>query len=71
MKVLQYPEHIGVYHGREPLIEYKLPPHGVKNQKFYSRSAAAEAHEPRDRKNPTGEEEKILRGVSETAWTPT
>jgi transposase len=65
VKVLRYPDHIKVYHRRELLIEYELPPFGVKNKKFYPPGRPRPRHEPRDRKNRTGDEEKILRGFSE------
>jgi len=67
VKVLRYPDHIKVYHRRQVLIEYELPPLGVKNKKFYPPGRPRPRHEPKDRKNPTGDEEKILRGFSEKA----
>jgi hypothetical protein len=66
VKVLQYPDHIKIYHGRELLAEYQFPPFGVKNEKFYPPGVPRPKHEPRDLKNRTGEEEKILRSISET-----
>jgi hypothetical protein len=66
VKVLRYPDHIKIYHRRELLIEYPLPPVEVKNQKFYPPDRPKPRHEPRDRKNRTGEEEKILRSMSQT-----
>ena len=66
VKVLRYPDHIKVYHRRELLIEYALPPFGMKNKKFYPPGRPRPRHEPKDRKNPSGDEEKILRGFSET-----
>ena len=64
--MLRYPDHIKIYHRRELLIEYELPPVSVKNQKFYPPDKPKPRREPRDRKNRTGEEEKILRSMSET-----
>ena len=66
VKVLRYPDHIKIYHRRELLIEYALAPVEVKNQKFYPPDRPKPKHEPRDRKNRTGEEENILRSMSET-----
>ena len=66
VKVLRYPDHIKIYHRRELLIEYELPPVEVKNKKFYPPDRPRPGHQPKDRKNPTGEEEKILRSFSET-----
>lgn len=65
VKVLRYPDHIKVYHRRELLIEYVLPPFGVKNNKFYPPGRPRPRHEPRNRKNRTCDEEKILRSFSE------
>jgi hypothetical protein len=69
VKVLRYPDHIKIYHSRELLIEYKLPAIEVKNKKFYPPDRPQPGHEPKDRKNPTGDEEKILRRVSENLDT--
>ena len=66
VKVLRYPDHIKIYHRRELLIEYELPSVEVKNKKFYPPDRPKPRHEPKDRKNPTVEEEKILRSFSET-----
>ena len=38
----------------------------MKNKKFYPPDRPEPRHEPRDRKNRTGEEETILRSMSET-----
>jgi len=66
VKVLRYPDHLKMYHRRELLIEYPLPPVEVKNEKFYPPGRPEPRHEPKDRKRPTGEEEKILRSFSKT-----
>jgi transposase len=66
VKVLRYPDHIKIYHRRELLTEYALPSVEVKNKKFYPPDRPRPRHEPRDRKNRTGEEEKILRSSSQT-----
>jgi hypothetical protein len=65
VKVLRYPDHIKIYHRRELLIEYTLPPVEAKNKKFYPPDRPQPRRQPKDRKNPTGEEEKILRSFSE------
>ncbi|RPI70869.1 MAG: helix-turn-helix domain-containing protein [Desulfobacteraceae bacterium] len=64
VKVLQYPDRIRIYHQREMLIEYPLASFEVKNQKFFPPDRPHPRHEPKDRKNPTDNEEKILRGFS-------
>ena len=66
VKVLRYPDHIQIYHRRQLLIEYPLPPVQVKNQKFYPPDRPRPRYEPRNRKNRTGDEENILRSMSET-----
>jgi len=65
VKLLRYPDRIGIYYQRRLLIEYELAPLEVKNQKFFPPGQPQPRHEPKDRKNPTGDEEKILRRFSE------
>lgn len=67
VKVLQYPDHIKIYHQRELLIEYALPSFEVKNKKFYPLDRPRPRHEPKNRRNPTDDEEKIVRSASKTA----
>ncbi len=66
VKILCYPDHLKIYHRRELLIEYPLPPVEVKNKKFYPLGRPEPRHQPKDRKHPSGEEEKILRSSSKT-----
>ncbi len=66
VKVLQYPDQIKIYHQRELLIEYGLASFEVKNEKFYPPDRPRPKHEPKNRKNPTDNEEIILRNSSET-----
>ena len=63
-RVLQYPDHIKVYHQRNLLIEYKLAPEDVKNQKIYPPGHPKPKHQPSNRKKPTDAEEKKLRSAS-------
>jgi len=63
--ILQYSKSIKIYHQRQLLAEYKLPPHGVKNQKFYPEGMSKPRYQPKHRSKPTAEEEKALRDVSE------
>jgi transposase len=67
VKVLQYPNRIKIYHQRELLIEYDLASFEVKNKKFSPPDRPPPRHEPKNRKNPTDDEERILRNFSETA----
>lgn len=69
VKLLRYPDHLKIYHRRELLIEYPVPPVGVKNEKFYPPDRPKPKHQPKDRRHPTGEEEKILRSLSTTLDT--
>ncbi len=66
VKVLQYSDSIQIYHRRNLLVQYKLPPDGVKNQPFrpQGNGAPKTQNKPKYRKKPTASEEKKLRGVS-------
>ena len=64
VKVIQFPDRIKIYHKRNMLIEYELPPEDVKNQKFYPPDRPPPVYQPKNRKKPTVNEEKILRSVS-------
>lgn len=70
VKVIEYGDSIKIYHGRELLIEYQLPPYGVKNTAVSPPGEPRTKYQPRDLKRPTADEEKKLRSVSETidAW---
>ena len=63
--VLEYSNHIEIYHGRELLIEYPLPPDGVKNQIFRPEGYKGTIYQPKNRKKSTETEEKNLRSLSE------
>jgi len=61
--VLQYTDQLKIYHGRQLLGEYDLPPHGTKNETFYPRGHHKPAQQPKWRKKPSGYEEKKLRAT--------
>lgn len=63
--VLEYGERLKVYRQRELLIEYPLPPDGVKNACFSPEGYPKPRHGPRNRKKRTLEEEKRLRAIAE------
>ncbi|MCP4911500.1 MAG: helix-turn-helix domain-containing protein [Oligoflexia bacterium] len=63
--VLQYCNCIKIYHNRELLTEYQLPPDGIKNKTFSPKGQTIPRHKPKDRKRSTEQEEKKLRAVSE------
>jgi len=64
VKVLQYSDCIKVYHKRKLLVQYSLPPEGVKNQRF-SLPGQSPKYQPWNRKKPTAFEEKKLRAVGD------
>ena len=64
VKVLQYSDRIKIYHQRELLCEYELPPDGVKNEKFAPKGQPQSRYQPNNRKRATAEEEKKLRLMS-------
>jgi hypothetical protein len=68
--LLEYADHVKVYRRRELLVEYPLPPDGVKNKRFYPEGYSRPRHEPKNRKKPTAEEENRLRAMDEAvgAW---
>ena len=64
VKVLQYSDRVRIYHKRNLLCEYDLPPDGVKNEKISPKGQPQSKYQPNNRKRPTAEEEKKLRAVS-------
>ena len=64
VKVLQFCDHVEIYHKRKKLVEYALPPHGVKNKKFSPKGKPEPRYQPNNRKKPTAEEEKLLRSAA-------
>ena len=64
VKVLEFCDHIEIYHQRKKLAEYKIPADGVKNEKVGPQGGAAPKHHPRNRKKPTAGEERILRNAA-------
>jgi transposase len=64
VKVLQFADRLKIYRGRELLAEYPLPADGVRNKPFHPEGLPAPRHTPKNRKNPTQEEEKRLRAMA-------
>ena len=64
VKVLQFCDHVEIYHKRKKLAEYELPPPGIKNQKFSPKGKPAPRYQPNNRKKPTADEEKVLRSAA-------
>ena len=64
VKVLQFCDHVEIYHKRKKLVEYELPPYGVKNEKFSPKGEPKSRYQPKNRKKPTAGEEKTLRSAA-------
>ncbi|MCP4255924.1 MAG: helix-turn-helix domain-containing protein [Planctomycetes bacterium] len=65
VKVLQYAEHLKIYHNRKLLGRYPLPSDGVKNELISPQGGPKPTYQPKDRKKPTAREEKILRATAD------
>lgn len=63
VKMLEFCDHIEVYHQRKKLAEYKIPPDGVKNKRIGPEGGPKPKHHPRNRKKPTAEQENLLRSA--------
>jgi hypothetical protein len=63
--ILQYSDRLKIYHARECLAEYPLPPEAVKRQKFSPEGMPKPPHSPRNGRRPTEVEEKRLRAMGE------
>lgn len=66
VKALEYSDFLRVYRARILLIEYPLPPDGVKNEPFSPKGQPPPRYKPKNRKHPTDEEEKCLRAMAES-----
>ena len=64
VKVLQFCDHVEIYHKRKKLAEYELPPDGIKNEKFSPKGEPKPRYQPNNRKKPTAGEEKKLRSIA-------
>ena len=65
VRVLEYADHLKIFRRRELLIEYPLPPDGVKNKAFSPEGHPKPRHQPKNRRKPTTEEEKRLRALAD------
>jgi len=65
VSVLEYSNCLKIYHKRKLLIEYDLPPYGVKNERFSPEGQPEPQRQPKHRKKPTEGEEKKLRSSAE------
>jgi len=64
VSVLQYSKSLKIYHNRILLVDYPLPPDGVKNRSFSPQGVPRPGHQPKNRKHPTAQEEKKLRAAA-------
>lgn len=65
VKVLEYADHLMIYHNRKLCGRYLLPPDGVKNEKVAPEGGPKPTHQPKYRKKPTANEEKALRELDD------
>jgi transposase len=65
VKVLQYDDHLKIYHQRKLLGHYELAKYGIKNEQISPEGQPTPQHKPKYRKKPTAEEEKILRTAAD------
>ena len=65
VNILEYSDCLKIYHKRKLLIEYELPPDGVKNKIFDPPGQLKPQYQPKYRKKPTEAEEKKLKEVAE------
>jgi len=64
IKILEYSQRLKIYQASQCLVEYPLPPEGVKNQQFSPEGQPAPPHHAHNRKHPTEAEEKHLRALA-------
>jgi hypothetical protein len=64
LTVLQYADRLKIYRACQCLIEYPLPPDGVRNQPYSPEGLPKPPYRPNNRKRPTQEEEKRLRAIA-------
>ena len=63
VKVFQYAERLKIYRHRNCLVEYRLAPHGVKNERFSPEGQPLPRHQPRHRQQDSQVEEQRLRAL--------
>lgn len=64
VNVLQYADRLKIHRHRQCLAEYPLPAEGVRNQWFSPQGLPLPPHQPKNRREPTQEEEKRLRAIA-------
>jgi len=66
VKMLEYSDHLKIYHNRKLLGHYLLPADGIKNEVIFPEGGPRPSRRPTQRKKPTAREEKILRSLGKT-----
>ena len=66
VKILEYVDHLKIYHTRKLLGRYLLPADGVKNKVISPEGGPRPPRRPAYRKKPTAREEKTLRSLDQT-----
>jgi hypothetical protein len=67
VKVLEYGERLKIYQAGQCLVEYPLPPEGVKNKQFNPPGQPPPLHPAKNRHHRTEAEEKHLRALAPAA----
>jgi hypothetical protein len=65
VRVLQYSDRLQIYRKRELLTEYRLPPDGVKNERFSPDGFPKPRYGPNNLKNSSATEEQKLRAIAD------
>ncbi len=65
VEVFEYSDRLKIYKHRECVVEYAVPADGVRNALISPEGMPKPPRQPKNRKRPTQEEEKRLRGISE------
>jgi len=65
VRVIEYSDRLEIYLRRQRLAEYRLPPDGVKNEKFSPEGMPKPRYNPKSRTKPTRQEEERLRAMGE------
>ena len=63
VKLLEYADRLKIYVHRNCVAEYRLPPDGVKNERFSPEGQPTPRHLPKHRKHGSQQEEKRLRAM--------
>lgn len=64
VRVLEYSSSLKIFHARELLVEYALPPDGLKNKIISPPGQPQSRYRPTHRTKPTDEEQKKLKALS-------